>query len=40
MSNISESLNSLMQVSGAIVASVVDSNSGMMLGQAESPRII
>lgn len=36
MSNISESLNSLMQVSGAIVASVVDSNSGMMLGQAGS----
>ena len=34
MSNITESLDSLMTVSGAIVASVVDSNSGMMLGQA------
>lgn len=33
MSNITESLNSLMEVSGAIAASVVDSNSGMMLGQ-------
>ena len=30
MSNITESLNSLMEVSGAIA---VDSNSGMMLGQ-------
>lgn len=36
MSNITESLESLMTVSGAIVASVVDSNSGMMLGQAGS----
>ncbi|MFP5595636.1 hypothetical protein [Kluyvera sp. 142486] len=34
MSNITECLSSLMEVSGAIVASVVDSNSGMMLGQA------
>lgn len=34
MSNIDESLNSLMGVSGAIVASIVDANSGMMLGQA------
>lgn len=34
MSNITESLESLMTVSGAIVASVVDSNSGMMLGSA------
>ncbi|MBA7848236.1 hypothetical protein HV213_09090 [Klebsiella sp. RHBSTW-00484] len=33
MSNIDESLASLMGVSGAIVASIVDSNSGMMLGQ-------
>ena len=36
MSNITESLNSLMEVSGAIAASVVDSNSGMMLGQIGS----
>nr|WP_318384068.1 hypothetical protein [uncultured Enterobacter sp.] len=34
MSNINESLESLMKMSGAIVASVVDANSGMMLGQA------
>lgn len=34
MSNITESLTLLMGVSGAVVASVVDANSGMMLGQA------
>lgn len=36
MSNIQESLNELMAVDGAIASSVVDANSGMMLGQAGS----
>lgn len=36
MSNIQESLNELMAVDGAIATSVVDANSGMMLGQAGS----
>ena len=36
MSNINESLALLMEDPGAIVASIVDANSGMMLGQVGS----
>ena len=34
MATINESLQSLMQLDGAIVAAVVDANSGMLLGKA------
>ena len=34
MANINDSLQALMQVDGAIVAAVVDANSGMLLGKA------
>ncbi len=34
MANINDSLQSLMQLDGAIVAAVVDANSGMLLGKA------
>ena len=36
MATINESLQSLMQLDGAIVAAVVDANSGMLLGKAGS----
>ena len=34
MANINDSLQALMQLDGAIVAAVVDANSGMLLGKA------
>lgn len=36
MANVSESLNSLLQIDGAMCAALVDSNSGMMLGSVGS----
>ena len=36
MATINESLQSLLQLDGAIVAAVVDANSGMLLGKAGS----
>jgi len=34
VANLNETLNSLMQIDGAMCAALVDSNSGMMLGSA------
>ena len=36
MANITETLQTLMQIDGAIAAAVVDANSGMLLGKAGS----
>jgi hypothetical protein len=36
MANVNESLNSLLQIDGAMCCALVDSNSGMMLGNAGS----
>jgi hypothetical protein len=36
MANVNDSLNSLLQVDGAMCAALVDSNSGMMLGSVGS----